>query len=373
MTSSLGELLAAGQVKQAEDLAKQRLGKNINDAEALLTLAKVALLADDQVRAESMLQLASAQGAREEVALVRAALALQRQQWEQARIIYQFLASQSPTRTEALYGLGCALNRSNKSEAAREPLERAVALDPLAHAYHFELGRTWMALGRARPAARQFVSCLRLDKRDARAWRFLVELLLQRGKHRSADRLLKLGLEQVPDAEVLLELMNPPTDVEPNAALVGHLLELLERGRPREALKLVREAQDNGARSLALKLLEARACEGLRLVDEAIRAYEEASAKYPTDWEPCNDLSLFLLRQGPRYAERAITTLEEARRRAPDRPEPIFNLALAFSRNKRTAEGNALARQLVDDLPPEHPFHGHARQLLESVDTPPKR
>ncbi|ATB37494.1 hypothetical protein CYFUS_002916 [Cystobacter fuscus] len=198
-------------MKQAEELAKQRLGKDINDAQALLTLAKVALLAGDQVRAESMLQLASARGAREEVALVRAALALQRQEWERARVIYQFLATQSPTRSEALYGLGCTLNRLNESEAAREPLERAVALDPLVLAYHFELGRTWMALGRARPAARQFVSCLRLDKRDARAWRFLVELLSRRGKTRSADRLLELGLELVPDAEVLLELM-PPTD-----------------------------------------------------------------------------------------------------------------------------------------------------------------
>jgi Flp pilus assembly protein TadD len=120
---------------------------------------------------------------------------------------------------------------------------------------------------------------------------------------------------------------------------------------------------------LTLKLLEAKACESQLRPDEdgAIRAYEEAMGMEPTAWEACNDLGLLLLRRGQRHAALAIDVLQEARRRAPTRPEPVFNLAVACSKGGRSTESAELARQLVSTLPPEHPFHGHARALLQKL------
>jgi tetratricopeptide (TPR) repeat protein len=367
---SLGELLAAGQVKQAAELANQRLSQNPGDGEALVALAKVSLVEGNGARAESLLQQAASHGAQRDVALVRGALALQREEWAAARTLYLPLAAQGDARPEVWYGLGVALLRLGQVEAAREALERAVAIDPQAPSYRFELGRAWALVNRVRPAVRQFVSCLRLNARDARAWRFLAELLAQRGKVRAAERLLKRGQEHVPGAAVLREpLPTRAPALDPNAALIEQVVELLGRSRNREALALVREAEGKGVRSVTLKLLEAKACESLLQpdVDGAIRAYEEAMAMAPTAWEACNDLGLFLLRQGQRHAARAIEVLQEARRRAPTRPEPVFNLAVACSKGGRPAESAELARQLVASLPPEHPFHGHARALLQKL------
>ncbi|MFY0573598.1 tetratricopeptide repeat protein [Cystobacter fuscus] len=367
---SLGEMLAMGQVKQAAVLANQRLSRDPNDGEALVTLAKVSLVEGDGARAESLLQQAAAQGARRDVALVRGALALQREDWEAARTLYLPLAAQGDDRPEVWYGLGVVLLRLGNAEAAREALERAVTIDPQAASYRFELGRAWAMGERVRPAVRQFVCCLRLDARDARAWRFLAELLARRGKVRAAERLLKRGLELVPEAAVLREpLPTPAPAADPNAALIERVVELLGRGRNREALALVREAEGKGVRSLTLKLLEAKACESLIRPDEegAIHAYEEAMGMDPKAWEACNDLGLFLLRRGQRYAAHAIEVLREARRRAPTRPEPVFNLAVACSKGGRTTESAELARRLVSTLPPEHPFHGHARALLQKL------
>jgi tetratricopeptide (TPR) repeat protein len=365
---SLGEMLAVGQVKQAVELANQRLGQNPGDGEALVTLAKVSLAEGNGARAESLLQRAASHGARQDVALVRAALALQREDWVEAQNLYLPLAAEAEPRPEAWYGLGVALNRLGNAEAAREALERAVALDPQAPSFRFELGRAWALLDRVRPAVRQFVSCLRLNAWDARAWRFLAELLAQRGKVRSAERILKRGLAHVPEAAVLREPLPTPA-LDPDAALIQQAVELMGRSRNREALTLVREAEGKGVRSWTLKLLEAKACESLLQpdVDGALRAYEEAMALVPTAWEACNDLGLFLLRQGQRHAARAIEVLREARRRAPTRPEPVFNLAVACSKGGRPAESAELARQLVATLPPEHPFHGHARALLQTL------
>jgi tetratricopeptide (TPR) repeat protein len=365
--SSLGELLALGQVGQAAELAKQRLERDPKDGEALITLAKLSLLEGDGARAESLLQQAAAQGARQEVALVRAALALHREEWEAARQLYLPLTTEANPRPEAWYGLGLALLRLGEIDSARDVLERAVALAPEVASFRFELGRACVVSGQLRRAVRQFVSCLRLDTADARAWRFLAELVAERGKRRSAERLLELGLAYAPEAQVLREPLPTRQSPEWNAQL-QRIVEFMERGRHREALSLVREVEDRGVSLLSLKLLKAKACESLLQpdVEGALEAYEEAMAMEPTAWEACNDLGLFLLKQGQRHAFRAIEVLEEARRRAPTRPEPVFNLAVAFSKAGRSAESAELARGLLT-LPPENPFHGYAQALLQTL------
>ncbi|MET0402304.1 MAG: tetratricopeptide repeat protein, partial [Cystobacter sp.] len=298
---SLGELLALGQVNQAAELANQRLGKDPRDGDALLTLAKLALLEGNSARAETLLQQAASHGARQEVALVRAALALQREDWEAARKLYQPLTTEPAPRPEAWYGLGVVLLRLGEVDSARAALERAVELSPEVASFRFELGRAWVMSGQLRLAVRQFVSCLRLNTGDARAWRFLAELLAERGKPRSAERLLELGLAYAPESEVLREPL-PTRDSPGLNVLLQRVVDLMERGRNRDALVLVREVEDQGVRSLTLTLLKAKAFESLLQpdVEGAVRAYEEAMAMEPTAWEAGNDLGLFLLKQGQR-------------------------------------------------------------------------
>lgn len=369
-TPSLGELLAAGQLKQAAQRAQRQLERDAGDAEALLALARVALVEGQLARAEELLQRAAPTAAARDVGLLRGALALVREDWKAAQEHYVSLLRQPSPPAEAWYGLGVARVRLGDPETASEALERAVELEPRSASYRFELGRAWVLQQQPRLALRQFASCLRLNPEDARAWRSVAELLALRGKPRSAQRLLQRGQRQVPGAAVLREpLPVSPAAVVPDAqqARVRQVLELMGRSRNREALKLVREVK--GPPSLMLKLLEAKACEALIQpdVEGAVRAYEEALVLAPDAWEPCNDLGLLLLKQGHRHAARAVEMLQEARRRAPSRPEPTFNLAVAFSKQARLEESAVLARQLVESLPAEHPFHPHARALLRKL------
>ena len=358
--ASLGELLAAGELKQASALAQRRLGQNPSDGEALVALAKVAVAEGQPARAEEWLKRAVAPGSQREVALVRAALALGREDWAGAQELYVALVREPSPPAEAWYGLGVVRSRVGDAEAACEALQRAVALEPLRASFHFELGRAWAMREQVRPAVREFVSCLRLEARDARAWRFIAELLAQRGKARSARRILEHGQRLVPEAGVLREPLPEPVKGAPagvpdaQRAVVAQVVELMGRSRNREALKLVRETLAKGERSLVLQMLEAKAGEAMIQpdVEGTVRAYEAAMAMAPEAWEACNDLGLFLLKQGQRHMARAVEVLQEARKRAPGRPEPVFNLAVAYSKGGKGEESAGLARQLVQPLPP---------------------
>ena len=212
--SSLGELLAVGEVKQAVDLARERLARNPGDVEALLALAKVAVAEGQGPRASSLLQQAVSQGAPpRDVALVRAALAFQRGNWESARALYLPLAAEADAPPEALYGLGVCLLHTGEVDAGREALDLAVKRSPEVPSFRFELGRAYAMSDRLRAAVHQFVSCLRLNAGDARPWRFLAELLAERGKPRSAERLLTLGLEYAPGATLLRQPLPSPKPV----------------------------------------------------------------------------------------------------------------------------------------------------------------
>lgn len=203
---SLVELLAVGEVTRAVEQARERLARSPGDTEALLALARVAVEAGQGPRASSLLQQAVTQGAApRDVTLVRAALAFQRGDWVAARNLYLPLAAEEPPPTEALYGLGVALLRTGEVDAGREALELAVRQDPELPSLRFELGRAYAMSDGLRPAVRQFVACLRLNVAEARAWRFLAELLAERGRTRMAESLLSRGLEYAPDSGLLRE------------------------------------------------------------------------------------------------------------------------------------------------------------------------
>ncbi|MFY0575911.1 tetratricopeptide repeat protein [Cystobacter fuscus] len=205
--SSLGELLAQGNTKQISDEATQRLKKNPKDGEALLALAKVALMEGQDSRVVTLLQQAAPQADKQEVALVRGALALKQQDWKKAREIYQPFATQEPVRYSGLFGLGVSLLELGQAKEARGVLERVVAHAPADPLCHLELGRAYMLLSQPRSAVRQFVRCLRLDPKQDRAWFFLAHMMGSRGRPRRAESMVILGLSQTPESPLLLGLV----------------------------------------------------------------------------------------------------------------------------------------------------------------------
>ncbi|WP_187345103.1 tetratricopeptide repeat protein [Cystobacter ferrugineus] len=388
----------------------QRLNKDPKDGEALLALAKVALLEGNDSRVTTLLQQATPHADKQELALVQGALMLKRQDWKKAREIYQPFATQEPIRYSGLFGLGVSLLELGQAKEARVVLERVVAHAPPDPSFHLELGRAYMLLSQPRSAVRQFVLSLRLDPKQDRAWFFLANMMGSRGKQRRADSMVILGLSQTPESPLLLGLVKQdaasaaaappsapangwasirsfapaqaPRPVDVNSeeypiALGKQLTALIERGQAREALKRVREAQARGVRTLGLKLIEGWACE-VQLppdVKGAIRVYEEACEAFPSHWMPRNALGVLLMRQGLRhgpdstYTKDAIQALEEAVRCAPQEAEPRFNLAQVYFQAGRSAEAATEARRLVDEVKTSDPvIHGHASKLLEVLE-----
>ncbi|MDC0710712.1 tetratricopeptide repeat protein [Stigmatella sp. ncwal1] len=371
----LRQLLEEGRLHEVRESAAHQLAQNPEDEEALLALAKVALVDDRADQAEQLLSRVKSEDAQGEVTLLRAAAAIQRKDFSRAREHYQVLIRQPTPPAEAWHGLGIALLAQGKTVEAREAHEHAVALKPKQSGFRFELGLALAMEKRPRAAVHQFVQGLRLDAQDARAYWALAQLLTQHGKARLARGILEAGLKQVPPSQLLREALRasqePSGEVgaAPEVALFHQASMLLNRKRGREALTLLREGWEQGTRSLPLKLLEAEACEDLQPPDMpgVFRAYEEAIVFAPDHWEPYTRLGVSLLKEGHRHEPRAIELLETARRLEPAMPETSLNLVLAYVKAQRIPEALALAQQVVQGLAPEHPLHAQATSLLDAL------
>jgi Flp pilus assembly protein TadD len=378
---SLGELLAMGRLKEASEQATKRVARNPRDTEALVALARVALSSGKNEQAEQLLTRAdpTGKGSAPDMLLVRATLAMRRQQWAEACVFYRPLVQTSKPRVEALYGLGMALCALGEHLKACAALYDAVDLEPTHPDIRYELGRAYMLYGNQVAAAYQFIQGLRFNPKDERGYHAVAHLAAGRGKPRSARRVLELGLRQVPGSKLLRDTLQAVTSapvskdtpgVREQVAVFEQASEMMKSLRTREALELLSGAYKRGMRSSVwLKLLEADAYERLRPPDapKALRAYEEAIALEPKDWIPYNNMGLFILRQGgPDALSRAIKALEQACDRAPQEPGPVLNLAISYAKDKKKEMAQDLARQLVENLPEQHPLLPKARELLGS-------
>jgi tetratricopeptide (TPR) repeat protein len=209
---AMNEMLSAGRVEEAYQQAAQRLARQPGDAEALVVMAKVALVQGRAAQAEELLRRAQGKGATQEALLVHAAVALQRQDWAGACGLYAPLLRQPSPPAEAWYGVGVARCALEDLEGARKALERAVAARPRHASYHFELGRVCALQGQVRQAVRHFARCLRLNPGDVRGYVAVAELASRQGKRLLARRVVQQGLRQVPEEEVLGAVLEALTD-----------------------------------------------------------------------------------------------------------------------------------------------------------------
>ena len=310
--------------------------------------------------------------------MLRAAAAIQREDWGAARALYQPLVRDPQAPAEAWHGLGVVLLAQGDAAAARDAHERAVALVPQHPGFRFEFGRALFLLKRQRDAAHQFAESIRLEPKNPLAHWALAYLLHERGKKRSARRIVEAGLRHTPDAKILKDVVAgpqastaspPPTAADPNAALIQQIMTLLGQSRHREARKLLTEAAAQGKRSATLKLLEAEVYKRMLPPDtaNAIKAYEEALAMDPGNGAIYNDFGNYLQEEGLRYAPRAVELLEKARQLEPTRPEPALNLVSAYAKARRIPDARTLIEQILSGLAPEHPLRAQALTMQENL------
>jgi tetratricopeptide (TPR) repeat protein len=389
-TQSMEELLKAGEVDQARALAEAALRKNKEDRTALLTLAKLATLDGEWEYAGELLERATQKGQHEDVdsRLVRAALAAQREDVDEARSLYeQIIHEAKPPRAEAFFGLGYLLASLEDYEGAREPLEKAVRLEPEVAPYRLHLARVLGVLEELQLALPHLEKALELNPLYPPVYVMWTGVLMELGEPQAAEELLRKGLEAMPNQPDLLNALGNVMAARGNAggalaiaedlvrqfpddpAALGNLARVLMAvGRRDDALNLCRDMDEQGLATAQSKSIEGMVleCQDPPDVQGAMAAYAEAMDLDEEDWSSANNLGNLLMRREDGEPEKnlsqAIEVLEEARRRAPARPEPLLNLALAHARLGHKEQAKALAGDVMKIAPAE------AKELREQAE-----
>jgi superkiller protein 3 len=130
---------------------------------------------------------------------------------------------------------------------------------------------------------------------------------------------------------------------------------LIEDSDAQTALQYLEYARKQDPNSVEMLSGLARCYYELRRDDEALKLYEEASARNPAVWETQYYLGRIHLENG-RYAQ-AVEPLDNARKLKPDDPDTISSLGVALSKSGRSAEAiayltriTALKRYIKEDF-----------------------
>jgi tetratricopeptide (TPR) repeat protein len=385
-------LLKSGDLQQARAEAEAALKANPADRRALLALAKLAAFAGDHLQAEIFLNRAAGGTAADEAdaQLVRAALHMQKGEFQEAADIYMKLA-EDPPRAEALYGLGFMMAEAERNDYARKALQKAVELEPDVGVYHFQLSRVLFALGELKDAFEHLEKSLRLNPGHVPSYLVMAIALQAGGELDAAEDILRQGLKVFPEEPNMLEALsnvlagkgdiNAAAQVaetlaklQPNhPSAVGNLARFrMAQGKFGEALSLCQAIAERGLATAQSRSVEAMIYEGTNPpdVEGAMAAWRAAMELAPEDWAPANNLGNLLMRtpEFPEADKIAKEVLEEAHRRAPDRPEPRLNLALVSFKLGDKARAKELAQELVGRGPTlEESLRDQARRLLKQI------
>ncbi|RKH76813.1 hypothetical protein D7Y21_38250 [Corallococcus sp. AB045] len=391
--NSLETLLAQGQVTQAKAEAEKLLAKNPNHRDALVVMAKLALVENKVPQAEGLLAKAEAQGATAETGLVRANIAAQKGQLDAALKAYQGVLAVEPNRAEAHFGKGMMLIKQDKAPQALEALSQAAKLAPQNPVFRYRLGQVQLEAGQTDAGLATLREVLTLAPRFVPAYLSLSHALSAQDKLVDARKVLEQGLQAVPYQPRLLAsvtvlsmaLRDLRTSYEAASALAAqrpkdadaqaNLAQLmLARGQVEQARYVCQTMASQGVASESLKMAEATCFESQEppAYDKAIAAYEQGMGLAPDGWRAANNLGQLLLRVPAEPANthlpRAVTVLEEAVRRAPDRPEPLLNLALAQARLGQEQKAKELVQKvLAMPLAEDTDLHEEAVRLSKTL------
>ncbi|NBD10287.1 MULTISPECIES: tetratricopeptide repeat protein [Corallococcus] len=391
--NSLETLLAQGQVAQAKAEAEKLLAKNPSHRDALVVMAKLALVENKVPQAEGLLAKAEAGGATPETGLVRANIAAQKGQLDAALKAYQGVLALDPNRAEAHFGKGMMLIKQDKAPQALEALTQAVKLSPQQPVFRYRLGQVQLEAGKTDAGLATLREVITQQPRFVPAYLSLSHALASEEKLVDARRVLEQGLKAVPNQPRMLAsvtvlsmaLRDLRTSYQAASALAAqrpkdadaqaNLAQLmLARGQIEQARHLCQTMASLGVSSESLKMAEATCFEAQEppAYDKAITAYEQGMGVAPDGWRAANNLGQLLLRIPAEPANanlpRAVTVLEEAVRRAPERPEPLLNLALAKARLGDEKKAKELVQKvLAMPLAEDTDLHEEAVRLSQAL------
>ncbi|WNG44061.1 tetratricopeptide repeat protein [Archangium minus] len=389
----LEKLLAAGQTAQAQAEAKKVLARQPTNRDALVVLAKLALLEGKLPQAEELVAKAEAQGATADTLLVRANVAAQKGQLDAALKAYQQVLAQDPRRAEAHFGRGMMLIKQDKAAQALEALTKAAQLDPTNAVFRYRLGQVQLEAGKDEEGLATLREVVTQQPRFVPAYLSLSHALASRDDLTEARRVLEQGLKALPRHPRLLAaltvlamaLRDLNTSYKSASALAAqrpkdpdaqaNLAQLmLARGQFQQVLHLCRTMDSLGLATESLKMAEATCYEAEEppAYDKAVAAYEAAMGLAPDGWRAANNLGQLLLRMPAesenQHLPRAITVLEEAIRRDPKQPEPHLNLALALARMGQQAKAREQVKKLLAlPLSEENPVRQEAVRLEQAL------
>src|SRR5882724_1879596 len=230
-----------------------------------------------------------------------------------------------PSSTEALYWLGTVELRSGETAAALHHLEKAVSRDREHAGARYALAQVYLAEHRPTDAQKQFDEFHRLKGRDA--WPAHVG----GDDSQSASRAAPGGAA----TEKHLD------------DWIGFAKFLLNDNKPRDAIKILREAQKVAPESAEVSFLSAVGSTEIGETDTALAAYAEAEKRGPT--------AMLFLRRAALY------------RRLGENDRALIDLRQALSRElpaRKAAEAHVVAGSILTERRHWGEAEPHLRQAI---------
>jgi tetratricopeptide (TPR) repeat protein len=258
-----------------------------------------------------------AQVARNQEVTEDAQEAIDRGDYERARVELLQLANELPDSAEAKQRLGLVLQLENRLTEAEACYRAALARDPDYVEALIGLGQIEAQRGEVTPALKHLETAIEIDPQGSRG-------------HFSLGRLLEV---QGRTDEALAEYFRA-LELEPNSVEVSLSIAAIQltRKQPDQALsrldRVVEPAPENGE----ARNLRGRAHLVLRHFGQAVDDFREAALRLPTRADVYYNLALAL--EGDRKPADALRAAEQAVRLAPDFPDARMlsqRLALAVT------------------------------------------
>lgn len=370
-------------MEEAQALAASVLEADPENSEALLTLARLALVQGDLEAAEPYLQQAETVEISVETRLTRAALAAARGQRSEAEAGYAAILQAQPDRPEALFGLASALAEERRYEASLPLFLRLTQLLPGSGRLHYHLARNFMELSRPSEALESLARSLEEDPQLVEAYLVASRILRANQRAEEARELVQKGLGLMPEQPQLINELTGlhllcgdaqaagqtsqtlAESLPGNAAVLANAANvLLVQARFQEALALCQQASEKNA---SIWMIQGTACEELGDLEQAREAYYQACLCKDATWGAANNLGLVLLRQS--QDRQAESCFQLARRQAPGQPEPLLNLAIVYARGAQHSKARRCVARLLKKSQLPQPIAEQARSLLTVLES----
>ena len=379
------DLMQKARFAEAEKQFQQVITTNPRSAEAMVSLARIALLRRDISGAQKQLS-----GALKVTSNDAEAIALQgvifMTQGKFGEAVEQLEKAKSinPKLEMIYYNLARSYRKLGKMDLAESAARTAIDLNPKNFQAHGELSFILNRKGKTADGIRQMAEALRVNPLFLKGYMVLGEIYKLAGKGNQAIKVYRRGLKYNPTAHVLRQQLcglyafkgdfkSAYREAVLLAALRNNYGDYLRLGNYALILGLFEKAEKAFRKSIELN---PESWEGhynlgelysaAKLVKEAKAEYKAAIARNATNGKPHNGLGTLALFQenDPKEAKRRFQTAMEM---LPKNPGPVFNMALACSASKEYSEAEKYAVAAVKLSKPATPIAMQAEKLLETI------